>query len=314
MAVERRTRAMGTDVTVIVVGSDSHATAALQRLNQLESRWSRFLPDSEVSLLNSAAGQPITVSDDTVTLMLRSRDVWRISAGFVDCTELAAVVDAGYDRPFDQIPWERPRELHVTRPLNLNGPDDIIFDGSSVTLPPGTGFDPGGIGKGLAADIVSGEVMAAGADGVCINLGGDIRVRGTGPAGAGWTIAIEHPHRSEPLTRIGLSDGAVASSTTLRRRWMIGGELRHHLIDPRTGRPATSGFNYVSAIASEGWRAEALAKAVLIRGGPHPFDLVDGTGVEALAVSDDGNVSSTAGFARFTDGVQPVPALGVFHE
>lgn len=73
---------------------------------------------------------------------------------------------------------------------------------------------------------------------------------------------------------------------------------------PRTGLPPVSGIEYASAIAAEGWQAETLAKAVLIRGGPPPFELIDGAGVEVLTVADDGTVASTAGFARFTDGVQ----------
>ena len=144
------------------------------------------------------------------------------------------------------FPWTALASLLGFRPLNLNGPDDITIDGAEVTLPEGIGFDPGGIGKGVAADIVSDEAIMAGADGVCINIGGDLRVRGIGPSGEGWTIAIDHPHRSEALARVGLSDGAVATSTTLRRRWLIDGEPQHHLIDPRTGVSSTSGIAYAT--------------------------------------------------------------------
>lgn len=309
---------MGTQVDVIVVGPAGDrndvaahrlADLALARIAELEARWSRFRPDSEVSRLNARPGTPIEVSADTARLVRCSVEAWRLSAGFVDSTELAAVVEAGYDRSFEHLPDDRPHGGHGSRAVpptrSLLGPADIHVDGTTITLPHGVGFDPGGVGKGLTADLVSAELMHAGAAGVCINMGGDLRVRGTGPHGDGWTISIDHPHRDTPLALVGITDGGVASSTTLRRRWLVGGEVRHHLIDPRTGRPSTSEIAFCSAIAGSAWRAETIAKAVLLRGGPHPFDLVDGTPTEALIVDHAGSVQASDGFARFTGGIRP---------
>src|SRR5207245_497499 len=94
------------------------------------------------------------------------------------------------------------------------GAEDIEVTDNMVRLPPGVGFDPGGIGKGLAADIVTDELMQAGADGACANLGGDVRVRGAGPTGAAWTVSVEHPWSERSIIHLGLADGAVATSTT----------------------------------------------------------------------------------------------------
>jgi len=193
---------------------------------------------------------------------------------------------------------------------SLLGRGDIIIDGRTVSLPRGVRFDPGGIGKGLAADIVTAELMAGGADGVCIGIGGDLCVDGIGPTGRGWTAAIAHPRTDTPLCLVGLTAGAVASSTTLKRRWVLNGTVRHHLIDPRTGRPSTSDIAFAAAIAAHGWQAEALAKAVLLRGGPHPFDVIEGTGVEALVVGYDGRIRHSSGFPRFTGG-EAIPPLTI---
>src|SRR5207244_11191700 len=116
----------------------------------------------------------------------------------------------------------------------LLGCTDIAVDGREVRLPAGTGFDPGGIGKGLAADMVVAEATASGAAGVCVNLGGDLRVTGLDPTDAAWTVAVEHPLAATPLAYLGLRDGAVATSTTLRRRWQVEGQPRHHPLDPLT--------------------------------------------------------------------------------
>lgn len=314
---------MGTDVTVIVVGADTPnadhgaeaalAERALARIGQLEARWSRFRPDSEVSRLNGAVGATVEVSTDTALLLARAVEAWELSAGLVDCTQLTEVMAAGYDRSFDQLPADRNRATLLRRHYG-GDPGDIVLDGTTVRLSLGLGFDPGGIGKGLAADIVSAEIMVAGAAGVCVNLGGDLRVRGTGPTSDGWTISIDHPRQARPLVLLGLGDGAVASSTTLRRQWLVDGEPRHHLIDPRTGQPSRSDVVFATAVADEGWRAETMAKAVLLRGGSHPFDLLGGTGVEALAVDADGAMSCSPGFTRFTAGIEPAPHLSLLEE
>ncbi len=180
-----------------------------------------------------------------------------------------------------------------------------------MCLPLGTGFDPGGIGKGLAADLVTEELLAAGAVGACLNLGGDVRVRGQGPDQGSWTVAVEHPAAPMPIARIGLLDGAVATSTTLKRRWVVDGETRHHLIDPGTGRPSDSDLTLVAAVAGNGWVAEILAKAVLLRGSAHPFDLIGGMEAEALAVDATGRIQASDGLHRFLGGASVAPSLAM---
>jgi thiamine biosynthesis lipoprotein len=190
------------------------------------------------------------------------------------------------------------------------GAEHICIEGTRVRLPAHIGFDPGGMGKGLAADLVCAELLAAGATGACVNLGGDLRVAGEGPAGAGWTVAVEHPWDAEPVALLGIRDGAVATSTTLRRRWLVDGEARHHLIDPQTGQPSGTDLTLACVVAGEAWMAETLAKAVILAGSTHPFDLVDGTGAEAVVVDNRGIVSASAGLARYLGGHALPPRIG----
>jgi thiamine biosynthesis lipoprotein len=138
-----------------------------------------------------------------------------------------------------------------------------------------------------------------------VNLGGDVRVTGLGPSDEPWTVAVEHPRRSEPLCRVGLHDGAVATSTILKRRWTVDGQDRHHLIDPWTGQPSETDIELATIVAGTGWMAEVLAKAVLLRGQAHQFDIVGGTGAEALTVSSTGAVQWTGGLPAFLGGEQP---------
>ena len=196
----------------------------------------------------------------------------------------------------------------TVRPIDAAGCVDIVIDHDAVTIPAGLGFDPGGIGKGLAADIVAGELIAAGATGACVNMGGDLRVIGASPNGNGWTVAIDHPWSSVPVALVGLTAGAVATSTVLRRRWTIDGCVRHHLIDPSTSEPSTSDLALASVIAGTAWQAEVLAKAALLRGSDRAFDLLDGSNA-SLVVDRDGAVSASAGLANYLGGVALDPTV-----
>jgi thiamine biosynthesis lipoprotein len=296
-------RAMGSDAHVIVVGGPpGGAERARRRIDDLEARWSRFRPDSEISELTRRAGEWVPLSADSLLLVERALEAWRLTVGRFDPTVLGAVIRAGYDRSFELL--DRPASGGVS-PLAV-GAAGIEVDGERVRLPPGVGFDPGGIGKGLAADLAVADALADGADGACVNLGGDLRAPAHPPDDAAWTVAVEHPASPEPVALLGLHDGAVATSTTLRRRWTARGEERHHLIDPWTGAPSASDLTLAAVVAAEGWAAEVLAKAVLLRGSAHAFDLVSGLGAEALTVDRDGGVRSTPGLAAFLGGA-PLP-------
>jgi thiamine biosynthesis lipoprotein len=134
-------------------------------------------------------------------------------------------------------------------------------------LPPGVRFDPGGIGKGLAADMVAEWLVGAGALGALVNLGGDLRAAGDPPDAGGWAISLPDPVRpGRELARFALPHGAVATSSRLRRRWCTAAGPAHHLLDPATGRPATGGTVAVSVVADRAWRAEALATALFLMG------------------------------------------------
>lgn len=312
--IEERFRAMGTDVHLVVVGGDrGHLALARNRIDTLERRWSRFRPDSEVSALNAAGGEPLRVSADTALLVGMAQHAWRLTGGYFDPSLLHALRAAGYDRSYEQLatrassgagPTSDGATLTLTRSLVV----DIDVRGHVVTFPPDLGFDPGGIGKGLAADLVSELLMEAGAAGCCVNLGGDLRVRGRSPGGDGWTLSIDHPCASEPVALVGLHDGALASSTVLCRTWLTDGTPRHHLLDPLTGEPTTSDVAFSSVIAGEAWLAEVLAKAALLRGTTRAFDLL-GRGAAGLIVDHDGRVRTSPAFTAYTGGRPPEGAI-----
>jgi len=299
---------MGSDAHLLVVGGDDGVMArAIDRIEQLESRWSRFRPDSEVTTLNERSGHPVPVSADTRLLIDRAIEAWRLTGGSFDPTLLDDLLRAGYDRSFEHLgtATEVRDMFALRRTAHASGCTDIVVDDASVTLPAGLSFDPGGIGKGLAADLVATELMAEGVAGACVNIGGDLRVVGDSPDGSGWTLAIEHPRSATPIALVGLRQGAVATSSVLRRVWTRNGLRRHHLIDPATGEPSESDLALASVVAGEAWTAEVLAKAALLRGGARAFDLLDAS-MAALVVDHDGSVAVTDTMSAFVGG-RPLP-------
>jgi thiamine biosynthesis lipoprotein len=278
---------MGSTAHVVVVGDASLVDTAFARLDDLERRWTRFRPTSELSRLNKHPGQHVIVSAETLTLVQRSIAGWRTTGGLFDPTVLPALRAAGYDRDFASV----AAHARTMQPADVGaapGCAGIECDERvrAVTLPAGVELDAGGIGKGLAADIVSGELIAAGAHGALVNVGGDLRVRGEPPAGDAWDVAVEDAATQGVLIRLGLLDAAVATSSRLRRRWTTGAGVMHHLVDPSTGRPACGSYATVSTVAHEAWWAEVVAKAIIVGG--HPVAEFANFDALVVAVDDDG--------------------------
>jgi thiamine biosynthesis lipoprotein len=282
---------MGTEAHLVVVGAGPALVGhLLDVLGRLERRWSGSLPDSEISRLNANAGQAMRVHSSTLLLLEQAIEAWRLTGGAFD--PLDDVEPAGHDVSLDD--WlGGPRD-----PFRACCDIEVDHADSIVRLPPGTAFDPGGIGRGLAADLLVGEALRAGAAGVCADIGGDLRVEGRAPNGGSWTIGVEHPRRAAPVAVLDVAGGAVATSTTLRRRWTIDGRARHDLIDPRTRRRSDTDVDVMTVVAGEAWRAEVLAMAGLLRGSAGAFDLLDHL-AHGLVVSGLGDVACSPGLGPF---------------
>ncbi|MSO79957.1 MAG: FAD:protein FMN transferase [Acidimicrobiia bacterium] len=303
---EVRFRAMGTDIVVVGVDASSDLIDEVPAMvERLEAQWSRFRPESELCRLNGSSGAPVVVSEDLFAVIERAVLGWRVTNGRYDPTVLDAVVAAGYDRDFDAV----EREGESVEPTQAApGCEGIELDRvvGSVLLPPGVALDLGGIGKGYAADLIAHELIDDGAAGVLVSLGGDARALGAPPRSEGWSIEIDDPFHVEggdrggdDLRRVRLQEGAVATSSRMRRAWSRGGVPMHHLIDPATGGPVSSGLASVTVIAAEAWYAEILSKAAFVAGLEGAVHVLGDAGVTGVLVSDDRTVFECAGIEAF---------------
>jgi thiamine biosynthesis lipoprotein len=167
----------------------------------------------------------------------------------------------------------------------------------AVRRPPGTEFDTGGCGKGLAADAVAHRLRAR--ERFAVDCGGDLRIGGAAAQGAPYEVEVAHPFGGEPIHRLWLGGGAIATSGIDSRLWRrADGTFAHHLIDPMSGAPAWTGLVSVTALAPSALEAETLAKAALL-GGPRAGRalLAEHGGV---LVHDDGDVELAGPLARPT--------------
>jgi thiamine biosynthesis lipoprotein len=237
------------------------------RLADLERRWSRFRDDSELSRVNAAAGSPCVVSSDTLLLIELLCRAWRDSNGRFDPTQVDALVDLGYAGSFP----EAVNGAHaIARVRPAAGCAGVRIDHASrlVWLPSGLQLDPGGLGKGLAADLVAHELRAAGADGVLVDVGGDLAVSGALESGAPWHVRVEHPaDPNASVADIVCGGGGIATTSRARRAWALADDTEaHHVLDPVDGCPSRVPWISATVVADTAWQAEVGAKVAFLDG------------------------------------------------
>jgi len=268
-------RAMGTTIELAVEADDADFAGAEAEFERLEQIMSRFRPESELSRLNRDGSLEASPElTDVVTLALEARE--RTNGRF-DPTVHDALVAAGYDRTFDELP-----EDGGAAPIPPLCGGGVAVDGRRITLEPGVRLDLGGIGKGFAAEHVAEALAVSGP--ALVSAGGDVAVRGVPSAGA-WAVAVD-----ETLT-LGLERGGVATSGVDRRRWRRGGAWQHHIVDPSTGRPARTDLVRVTAVGADAVDAEVLAKTLLLGGSAEAL----ASPVQAVVVTEDGTTLRTGG-------------------
>jgi FAD:protein FMN transferase len=279
--------AMGGEVRVTTDASAVAIRAALTVVARLEKRWSRFLPDSELSLANGGDGL-VVVRPSTARIIEIALAGRRLTDGWFDPTRGAEIVATGYDRPLAEG-WGRRRAAP-----SRHSTHDVVIDADSglLSIPSGVALDLGGIAKGWTADLAAAVVYDNGADFVGVEVGGDIRVRSRHRA----VVDIDSPDGDATFPmRVGLRDGGVAVSGPTRRRGPNG---EHHLIDPFTGRPARRP-RVAAVIAASAAGAEMLATAAAIA----PLDtaraFLERAGATAWLVDADGEVAAIGEPERF---------------
>jgi thiamine biosynthesis lipoprotein len=294
--------ALGTTALLCVAEAEGLQAAHEElesELTALDEACSRFREDSELVRLNTAAGHgPVGVSAllfDAIQVALAAAEE---TGGLVDPTVGRTLRLAGYDRRFATVTL---RDGSTFRPsfAPVPGWKQVEADPErrTVTLAKDVELDLGATAKALAADRIARSAATVSGTGVLVSLGGDVAVAGPVPDG-GWPIRVADDHAAgpeEPGPTVALSAGGLATSGTAVRRWLAGEVALHHIVDPRTGRPAETPWRTVTVAGPSCVDANVASTAAVVLGEEAPAWLA-ARGLPARLVRVAGEVTYVGGW------------------
>lgn len=248
--MEQRTfTALGGDCELYRIGVGSGTlTEAEAWVHRMHDRFTRFSESSELSHFNASAGAWTEVSEELEALLREALRAWELSDGLVHAATLGALLAAGYTRDYSLGATPTSTPPPPPRPL----PELLAVRDGEARLAAGSAIDLGGIAKGWFADRLA-ETLG---ENCLVNLCGDLYARGPGDTGEGWPVGFADK-------TVLLNEMGAATSGTTKRMWGAG---LHHLIDPRTAKPAVTDLTEASVLAYTAADAEIFAKVALLLG------------------------------------------------
>ncbi len=295
----RSWRALGTYIELSVENEAAAAEAAplaVAVLDDVDAACSRFRADSDLVRANQAAGQWVSVSPILIGALQVALRAAHTTEGLVDPTLGELMIAGGYDRTFSQIGGSvAPHALPA--PPTGSAWGDVLLDGTTVKVPPGVSLDLGATGKAYAADLVALTLVEQLGIACAISVGGDVRAHAPEGVEVTWPVdvAADLPtlRAGGPgVCRVPLSAGGLATSSVTARRWVRAGAAWHHVLDPRTGRPAVGPWLAVTAYGACAADANTATTAALVLGGDAP-DWLSDRGVGARLLASDGSIRRT---------------------
>jgi thiamine biosynthesis lipoprotein len=267
--------------------------AAIAEIRRVEALMTTWRPDSEISKINAAAGKSeVVVGDETLQIIKDSIHTSEISEGTFDITFQTLHGLWKFDEDLDPHP---PSEKDVKARLGFVGFKNILVDDAKKTVKLAkekTQIGLGGIAKGYAVDRAASVLEKAGLVSFFVQAGGDLFARGKKPDGSDWQAGIRDPRgpESKYFAKLPLSDHAFSTAGDYERSYIVNGKRYHHIIDPRTGFPATA-CRSVTLWAPTALVADELDDAVFILGPKKGLELVESIeGVGAVIVDAKNNL------------------------
>lgn len=259
-------------------------------LDEINRAMSTYDPESELSRLNRATTSDwIPVSDSLFTVLEAALEIGVGSEKAFDITVGPAVNLWGFGPEFHS---ERiPDKSEIAAVLPAIGQDKLVLDQETHAirkLHPDIYIDLSAIAKGYAVDRVAEIFDAQGIEHYLVEIGGEIRARGTNEQNTPWQIGIEKPHhqygRSAPYKILSLQDTGLATSGDYQNFFEIEGRRYSHLIDPTTGWPVENGASSVTVLAESCMVADAWATALLVLGHERGLTIAEDQGIAVLFI------------------------------
>jgi len=269
---------------------------------EFENHFSRFIPTSELSYLNANPNRNISVSPQMIQILVTARKIWDLTDGLVDPTIGQALIVAGYDASFELLNDSNGQTKRNS--IAKHSLRDVTIDEKlkMVKIPEGVSLDFGGIGKGYILDKLLAYIEPVTQD-YWLSLGGDLVVSGKNDNGKIWPIGVQNPQSlDQDIASLNLPSTrwAVATSGITKRRGIKAGVSWHHLIDPRTNKPAMNDVLAVTAVTKSALLADAFAKTILFKGSKDGIAWADRQkDLEALIITDTREFVFTKGMQRY---------------
>jgi thiamine biosynthesis lipoprotein len=282
---------MGTRCSVGFVAEDvcvasEFESSVLRWVKEFERRYSRFNPASLVSRINNSAGESWIEIDEEADEIFRLADqAYRLTDGVFDPSALPLVQVWDYTKKHAVL----PDSAEIERARNFVGWNRIDRRPGHVRLAEkGMGIDLGGLCKEFAVDRISEMAGSFGINRIMVDLGQDIRVRGTAPEAGKWLVGLENPFRPGACwITAAINDCAVASSGAYFRSFTLAGKTFGHIIDPRTGYPADNECRSTTVIAPTCWFSGVLSTASFILGPALGIGLIQNSSAEGCIITED---------------------------
>jgi thiamine biosynthesis lipoprotein len=294
-------RALGCEVQLVVTdpAALTGARASVEQdIRDIDLACSRFREDSELEVVHRYADQVIPVSRLLAGAVAAALDAAAATGGDVDPTVGSAMCAVGYDRDFAEVlPVAGPVRI-IHRPVPGWRRVELDVACRTLRLPRGVRLDLGATAKALTADMASRRVHQMFGCGVLVGLGGDIAVAGPPPQ-QGWPVRVQDvtgavdERPAGPSTTVSVYGGGLATSSTTARQWVRGGQLMHHILDPRSGVPISSRWRTVTVAAGSCLAANIASTASIVRGEP-AVGWLEGRGLAARFVDNAGRLVTTS--------------------
>ena len=261
-----------------------------------DSMFSNKIEDSEISRINSAGGNPVEVSKETIKLIKKGIYYSEMSDGVFDITiaPVSNLWDFKAETPLVPSP-----EAIAEAVSHVNYENIIIRDNTVKLTDPHAGIDLGAIAKGYIADRIKDYLEEEGVRHAMINLGGNVLAMGSKLDGSDYNIGIQKPfdETGEPITSVKISDKSVVTSGIYQRYFKADGKIYHHILDPNPGYPCENNLYSVTILTDSSLTADALSTTCFLLGYDRGMKLINQLdNVDAVFITNDNQIHYSKNF------------------
>ena len=261
-----------------------------------DSMFSNKIEDSEISRINSAGGNPVEVSKETIKLIKKGIYYSEMSDGAFDIT--IAPVSSLWDFKAETPSVPSPEAI-AEAVSHVNYKNIIIRDNTVKLTDPHAGIDLGAIAKGYIADRIKDYLEDEGVRHAMINLGGNVLAMDSKLDGSDYNIGIQKPfdETGEPITSVKISDKSVVTSGIYQRYFKTDGKIYHHILDPNTGYPCENNLYSVTILTDSSLTADALSTTCFLLGYDRGMKLINQLdNVDAVFITNDNQIHYSKNF------------------